>query len=499
LSWLELVGLALFVSLYFVYRARFAGLPLHVDSGFYVTNAAIVERRYRPLRGWNAHFSGNSRLLPEWCHSTLYLRVGPARYAAAFRALYAGLALIAALSHGAAASALLGTHAAFWWTALISAALLAEVQYGGYFESAEAFEVAVQGLGLAGVCWGAAHGCSWLGALGLACFWLDALLIKSSAALPAVLVSALLLVQQPALRGVSAGLGALAAVGLWRLLRAAPGGARQALFHLRKHEAYVRRNYRSPWLLLAVKLGFTAKQLAQEPALAALAFTGVLLLAAGAAPTSAAVLSLHAAFGAGALGALLVQGNRVWYYALPLLGLLGAAGAACLLWLARAHGELAAAVCGATALLTSLLVNLRKLRGRDLTQQTWRVFSVYDRPGHAFGRRFAEENCALMQACQRFHARVRGQSLLVLGEHNQAYLQLEAAYVTPLVSLCELARAVAGELSPYLPKAPERPRYVLDTIGALPTECFGLEWLGTYRQIDSFGRIRLFERQPYRG
>ena len=89
MSWLDLVGLALFVPLYLAYRARFASLPLHVDSGFYVTNAAIVERRYQPLRGWNAHFSGNSRLLPEWFHSVLYLRVGPANYATAFRRAYA--------------------------------------------------------------------------------------------------------------------------------------------------------------------------------------------------------------------------------------------------------------------------------------------------------------------------------------------------------------------------------------------------------------------------
>lgn len=489
-----MLGLALLAALYLAYRARFALLPLHVDSGFYVTNAAIVARRYRPLCGWNAHFSGNSRLLPEWFHSALYLRVGPARYAAAFRSAYSGLALVAALSHGVAAQALLGTHAACWWTALLSAALLAEAQYGAYFESAEAFEVAVQGVGLACLCWSAADGCSSLGALGLALFWLDALLIKSSAALPALVLSALLGWQQPALRSIVAGLAALAMTGLWLLLRAAPGGPRQALLHLRNHEAYVRRNYRSAWLLLAVKLGFTAKQLAQAPVLPALGLAGMVALGAGAVPASAAVLQVYVALAAGTLGALLAQGNRVWYYALPLLGLLGAAGAACLLWVARAHGEGAAVGCGAAALLSSLLVNLRKLRGADLVQQTWRVFSVYDRPGHAFGRRFAEENCELLRACQRFHTRVHGQSLLVVGGHNQAYLQLEAAYATPLVSICELSEAVAGALPPYFAAAAEPPRYVLDTIGALPGRCFGLDWLSSYRQIDSLGTMRLFER-----
>jgi hypothetical protein len=148
----------------------------------------------------------------------------------------------------------------------------------------------------------------------------------------------------------------------------------------------------------------------------------------------------------------------------------------------------------------AVLINLRKVRGDDPLQHSLRVFAVYDRRGAPFGSTFAHDNFELQQACQRFRERVRGQSLLVVGGHNQAYLQLEAAFDTPVVSVCELAAAVAGELRDFLPGPPQQnaPEYILDTIQALPESRFGLEWLLDYHQVDSCGRIRLYQRNPGR-
>jgi len=492
-TWLDLLPLAAFVPLYALLRSRFARLPLHMDTGFYVTNAAIAERRYRPFRGWNTFFSGNSRLVPEWVHSTLYLRCGAERYAAAFRALYTVLSLSAAVGYAAVAWALLGTPHAFWPSALISAALLAEPQYGAYFESAEAFEVAVQGLGLASLCWGSELGQPALGLAGLALLWLDALLIKSSAALPCALTTLAVALRWEALRWPALLCSLLAAAGLVALLRAAAPPAREKLELMRRHERYVRRNYKNPLRLLAVKIGFSAKLLAQAPLLPLLAAAGALVLVPQALTAAEGALCSYAAFALGSVAALLWQGNRVWYYMLPLLALCGPLGAALVLELERRVGIGSAGFVLLVGLGASVVSSLRKLRGRDVREHCRRVFSVYDRRGGAYGTRFAEDNFELMQACKQFRERVRGDSVLVVGGHNQAYLQLEAAYATPLVSVCELSQAVAGELGRFLPGVPA-PRYVLDTCGALPSTRFGLEWLSRYRQVDSHGRMRLFER-----
>lgn len=497
MTWVDLTRLAIFALLYSRFRARFARLPLHMDSGFYVTNDAIVERRYRPFRGWNTYFSGNGRLLPEWAHSALYLRTGAQYYAESFRSLYTWLAFVAAVGHGLTAAALLRTPDAFWPGAITSAVLLSEAQYGPYFESAEAFEVALQGLGLACVCWGLALGFVWLPALGLGLLWLDVVLVKSSAALPSALVSLVVAAHGGGLRLATFMLAALGLLGVGLLLTAAEPSVQEKLLYMKRHEHYVRRNYSNPLHLTAVKLGFSAKLLACEPLLPLFAALGALALAGQRIGPRVPEPGLwaYAALGGGALLALLTQGNRVWYYMLPFVGLLGPLCAAAELYIERVLGELPGVLCALVVIALAALINLSKVRGRDVRLHNLRVFAPYNRRGAPFGTRFAQSNYEVQQACEQLRERVRGHSVLVVGGHNQAYLQLEAAYATPIVSVCELSAAVSGDLRHFLPGPPQQraPEYILDTALALPDARFDLAWLSNYQLTASHGTIRLFQ------
>ena len=61
---------------YLLIRQPFRRLPLHVDSGFYVSNHTIATGRFRFSKGWNAHYAGCSKLLPEVFYSLVYLLHG---------------------------------------------------------------------------------------------------------------------------------------------------------------------------------------------------------------------------------------------------------------------------------------------------------------------------------------------------------------------------------------------------------------------------------------
>ncbi len=64
------------LPVYLIVREPFRRLPLHIDTGFYVSNHTIVTGRFRFSQGWNAHFAGCSKLVPEVFYSLVYLLHG---------------------------------------------------------------------------------------------------------------------------------------------------------------------------------------------------------------------------------------------------------------------------------------------------------------------------------------------------------------------------------------------------------------------------------------
>ncbi|MEY4576580.1 MAG: hypothetical protein RL701_1283, partial [Pseudomonadota bacterium] len=486
---------ALLVLLYRAYRHAFVQLPLHMDTGYYVTADAIASRRYRPFKGWNAFFSGGSRLLPEAVHSWLFLRAGGPGYARAYRELYVWLALLAALGNGMAAARLVPHPHAFALATLLTAALLAETQYGSYFESAEAFEAVFQALGMASILYGL-EGHDALIGLGLALLWLDFAVVKLSAAAPALLTSLTLAYARPELRPLLVGSAALS-VALYLWLAGRAGVPYRALFKaLRRHEAYVRRNYRSTLKLLLVKVAFAGWLLIHNPwlpALAALGAVRVWLLCHGRLSDGSAI---YAAFVLGAILAMLQQGNRVWYYLLPLLLPIAILATFACEWILTVKGSVAEGGVLSVALALSLVRNLYHVRGASRFEATRRVFAVYNRPAHAFGDQFARENLAIELACERQRERVRGESVLVVGRYNQASVLLEAGYASPVVSLCELSDVVAGGLERWLPTNTNLalPAYAIDTSQEWAVYTTRFAWLANYVLVDEVESIRLFAR-----
>ncbi|HEX4352401.1 MAG TPA: hypothetical protein VHZ95_05790, partial [Polyangiales bacterium] len=273
----QLVALVVFALAYRAYRARFADLPLHMDTAFYVTNQTVRRTRYRPFRGWNALFSGGGRLLPEFVHSSLFLRFGARGYAVRFRALYSWLAFIAATMTGLVAQQWFARPFAFWIAALITAALLAEVQYGGYFESAEAFELAMQTSAVAIALFGLDRHDTVLECVALVIVWLDVVLVKLTSAFGALSLSIALVIANRSMT-LPALIIAGVSIGLYLALARRSGRPiRELLQAMRRHEQYVRRNYNVGKLPI-VKLGFASKLMCHNLALPALALLGVLRL-----------------------------------------------------------------------------------------------------------------------------------------------------------------------------------------------------------------------------
>jgi hypothetical protein len=487
--------LALLAVVYAVYRARFARLPLHMDTAYYVTNHAIATRRYQPFRSWNAFFSGGSRLLPELVHTQLFLRLGAAGYARGFRALYTCLSLVASIATGAVASRLIPGPTMFWVATLACAALLADAQYGAYFESAEAFQVGLDATAMALIVGGVSEHSTPRILTGVLMLWSGVVLVKVTAAVPVVLVSAALSWLDSSLLPRLLLYAAASAVAAVMLARASGRGIGALLGYMRRHEAYVRRNYRNPLVLLTVKVGFACVLLVHNPLLPFLGVLGALSLC-DALPAHDPSL-VYAAYALGALIAMLQQGNRVWYYLLPLLPPLAVLVALAFAWGSRQLGATPALLLLAAAVVLSIARNLWHARGADCAESNRRVFSVYNRRAGAFGDEFARGNSAVEQACEQLRERVRGATVLVVGRYNQASVLLEAGYDTPLASVCELAEAVAGDLRKWLPEreAAEMPAFLVDTSDELAARAVQLRWMSEYQLEQEEGPVRLYARR----
>jgi hypothetical protein len=481
-------------------RAPFATLPLHRDTGFYVPNYSVQTRRFGPFSGWNTYFSGGSRALPQFVHTALYLACGSRRYAQAYRWLYTLLAFATACLIGGLASLLWDAGDGSFWVALpLALALLAEAQYGAYFESAEVFETLCHAAGVWLVLRGLAHGAELSVVLGVGLLWLDAVAIKVTGAAVAGAVSLALLWLDPTRLWMLGALAATAVLVYLAWVRASGVGVKRLFELLARHERYVRRNYPSAVLLLAVKLGFAARLALRNPVLPGLALVGAVLVTrdfqrdAGLQPATLVLV----AYGAGVLAGWLRQGHRVWYYQLPFVPLLVLLGVAALQALPVAVRLQAALALGAL----STAFNLWPVLRRDLETRNFWLFQVYDRPGLAAGSAMAAGNAALARCAPELRARVAGHTMLVLGPLNQASLLCDAGYATPLTTLCELTDAVAGPPGPWLESAlrERAPVFVLDTDGSFDRYAGFLAEAGEYGLIEQHGPLRLFGRAAVSG
>jgi len=486
--------LALF-PIYVALRYPFFLLPLHMDTGFYVSNHTVCTRRLDYSRGWNARFAGCSKVLPEMFYSVVYLAHGGEAYKWWSRFYYSIYNYVCGVLVGVAVAWLTDGSTLAYCAGLTAYCLLSsEPHYGVYFESGEQFEVLFQVAGFLLILKGLRDVEPWWLALGVGLWMFDGFFVKLSTLVGVVIWMMGLLALFPGGLLALLGVGTLTSAmygawilwngrSVWELARAIVGHER-----VQGHSVGLREYVTQ----FAVKTGWLARQVVGTlpliPACALLGMwtlrdTTVLLLYAG-------TISVTYAF----------QAALVWYYAIPGLPLVAALAGSGVVWMAS-RGVVGWVVI---ALLVSLWVawHVTQSYGRLLARGLGSLNGYAWRP-HGSG--MAERNLALDRAAPELRMLVGRQSVFVFGMWNQAYVLLDASYDTPLVSAARwldmMAPGWERELNARLVEEP--PRFLLDTDRRLDTraltERLGLEYepVGCWEGLGLLrfkGRVAVVER-----
>jgi len=414
------VTVALF-PLYLLVRHPYRRLPLHIDTGFYVSNYTVGTGRLSYARGWNARFAGGGKIVPELFYSLIYLRCGGERYGSCSRLWFSVFNYATAVAVGLLAWVLSGGGVAWYCAALVGYALLSsEPQYGGYHESGEQFEVLPQALavlcltvGLGGHSW-------WWCALAAFLWALETFAIKLTSAAGFVVLFGWACVANPwAVVPVAA--GGLVAAGLYLLWLRAIGKDFRALFASMwgLQTAQAGRFDVGTWIhRLTEKIRRLGVTFAGQPVIPLLIVWGLI---AGPLPQTVVwwYLAAAAAIYAG-------QGADIRYYTIllwPPLAVLAAGGVVGLLGSTPA-GWIAPGVLGVAWLLHN---SVRAWRAdlESLNRWTWRG---------AMSPAECDRNLALLENGKALRGTVGGHSLLVYGPFNQAYILAGAGYDTPIIT-----------------------------------------------------------------
>jgi hypothetical protein len=474
-------------------REPFVRLPLHVDTGFYVSNHTISKRRIDFSKGWNAHYAGCSKLLPELFYSLIYLKHSRAATdknnttPSTFRGMsrrYSSLVNFAAgIACGFLACIWNGGDITYYYLGLVCYSLIStEALWGGYFECAELLEVPFQVGGLACLSHGLATSSSgWIFA-GATLWAVDVFFIKLSSMFAAgILFLGLGLLYSETVIGSVQAFAAFAALFLlW--IRFNRKSVSRLLSALWGHESNYGQgaDWRRLSLRVVEKCHCLALTAARQPILPALALIG---LAIG--PPLPVLYWLYAL---SVCFAYVVQAANCRYYMLPMLPVIAlpaAAGA-----IAIAHTSVFG-LCGLVALgVIWLLRNPRaatRLGPKSLNEIVWRGY-ISDSA--------ACSNLALEKAAEELVPVISSGTLLVYGPLTQAYLLIGAGYPTPIVTpeyyLDDVCPEWQGELNERLIDSP--PAFILDTSASFDSAAARAGLGLTYQLTHVFGRaFRLFK------
>ncbi|MBN1490094.1 MAG: hypothetical protein JXA69_09270, partial [Phycisphaerae bacterium] len=445
------------LPVYWLLRWRFFSLPLHIDTGFYVSNDTVYTHRWKFRNGWNARYAGCSKLLPEAVYSLLYLQHGPAGYKVRSRAHASLYNLFTAVAVGLLCAVSVEDSGHFW--AYYAAGLIAFVavssqpQWGVYFENAELFELLPQVAGVVLMASGLDCGSHIMLAAGVALWWLESFFIKLSSAPAALVLTVWAVWAEPAawLTILVAAVVAVLAYGAWLLWNGRSPWSMLVSFRRRQRQldriigfdAYAQR--------LAEKSQLLAHVLVQAPAVLILLAIGI-----GTAELSPTRLGLLLAYAVGVGVCYGFQAGRIAYLTVPFQPLLAIAAGWGGVWLLH-HGVVGASVLAALVGAWLAMFGWYLLGGRDrMARWVWRVHAT-DRP--------AERNAALDRLAPELAAIVRDRSLLVYGSANQAYVYVGRSYpidfVSPAVWLDAMRPDWQQELHDRMRQVP--PSFILDT------------------------------------
>ena len=482
-----------FLPFYLLLRAPFSRLPLHIDTGFYVANHTIATGRIDFSKGWNAHFAGCSKVLPEYFYSLIYLlhgrrvaTAGPyhlSNYKRLSRLYVSLYNYLTAIVVGILAYHLAGSDVRFFYAGLVLFALISsEPQYGVFFECGELFgllgnvvaiTMLVVGLEQASALWIGAAVFVWASE---ACF------VKLSSAIVLVMVVATVLWRFPA-SWASMLVGGSAAIALYVAWILANGRNPWALVRaLAGHEiSYGQRaDSRMVAHRMLAKLGCLVRTIRRQPLIPVLAVVGAVV-----APPSEPLVWVYLC---AAFVAYAVQAANCWYYQIPLLPpvVLIASGAVVILASSGAVGVGILVSAGALWIANNTLRGIR-LRPDSLNVWCWNGNLPAD---------MVSQDLTLEVLAEEIRAKVVDKTLLVYGPFSQAYVLLGASYSTPIITpeyyLDEICPGWQRTLSAQLVASP--PAFILDTANsfaaAATREALCLDYRLTHVYAE---RFRLFQ------
>lgn len=188
--WPYIIWTILIFIAYLAIRWPYFKLPISADSGFYVSNSTIINKKIDFSRGWNAHYALGSKFLVEYFYSLVYLWFGNKKYKKYSRFFFSCYNYLTGIVVGLCAFYFINESLLVYLIGLIIYCLISsEPHYGVYFESGDQFEPLFQALGMLFITIGASSTNNYLIALGVFCWFANAVLVKISGLPPAIIVA----------------------------------------------------------------------------------------------------------------------------------------------------------------------------------------------------------------------------------------------------------------------------------------------------------------------
>ena len=410
-----------FLPIYLFLRRQFFNLPLHQDTGFYVSNHTIISRKFSYRKGWNSEFAFCSKVLPEYFYSVIYLKHGGESYPFYSRFYYSIYNYLTSIFLGTISFFLSDGHPAAYCSGLVCYAFFSSQPFFGiYFESAEQFEPLFQVISFFLLTFGFKYHQNFSIFLGLSVLIFESLFIKTSSLIAAFLIIVFFIISQSgfwlAVAGAIILIGALYVYWLFYNQKKTSFLFSSTI----KHEIYWqgKPTFLKLFKQLIRKTVFLGYCLLMDfPVLLILSILGGISMDFG---TSCLVIYLL-------LGCVVyyVQAAKIWYFLIPLLPPLALLGSAGIVKLINVYGT-AGFIFAVLLLLAWFVYYCVRYRDAEeaLNLKVWKPY----------GSSMAMRNFLLTKYLLKIKSVVNWQSLFVYGVCNQAYVLLDTAYSTNIIS-----------------------------------------------------------------
>ena len=281
------------------FRRLYEQVPLHMDTGYFVSNSTIHHRRWSYRDGWGSWASLCGRLIPEFVYSHLFL-LGRPGVAADYKRNFRRFDTCMGLVFAAGVAVLAPRYAVSPAYAFLAAFTLVSLPVlGVFYESCEKFSIVLWVYAWAALL----SGVPWLAVTGAALLWIDVFFVKATSWPVACAASAWAL-WAFGLPVVLA--GAIPAL-LWMALVVSCGqDLRSLLGVVRRHQSFLKGG--KTWLvILSEKAWMIYRQVALPYVLV------ILFLSKGHADV------LFGVFFVGGFLSMVMQPNDVWYFTIVLV------------------------------------------------------------------------------------------------------------------------------------------------------------------------------------